>query len=227
MSNMPEKSSGSAIDTKELKKHITSECKKTEQKILEKIPGMEDTLKKLMEQNMKLETDLGQGFNLRFDWSRLYLESNILSVWKPVLESMKIGKVQSVPPEPKIIQRSDDQLERLGEGNHLLGNFIFVGSFKTRVKCFEWTLDIIFWILYRRILEQSSSWKYEFVFKKLWNGFWLVSHPIEFYWLIKLFKNSQKPKLATTIEIEHRQHETIFRIGSNHVRTMVPAWVDP
>jgi len=80
MSNMPEKSSGSAIDTKELKKHITSECKKTEQKILEKIPGMEDTLKKLMERNMKLETDLGQGFNLRFDWSRLYLESNILSV---------------------------------------------------------------------------------------------------------------------------------------------------
>ena len=78
MPNMPEKSSGSAIDTKELKKHITSECKKTEQKILEKIPGMEDTLRKLMERNKKLETDLGQVLNLRFDWSRLFLESDIL-----------------------------------------------------------------------------------------------------------------------------------------------------
>ena len=80
MPNTPEKSSGSAIDTKELKKHITSECKKTEQKILEKIPGMEDTLRKLMERNKKLENDLGQVFNLRFDWSRLFLESAILSV---------------------------------------------------------------------------------------------------------------------------------------------------
>ena len=80
MPNMPEKSSGSAIDTKELKKHITSECKKTEQKILEKIPGMEDTLRKLMERNKKLENDLGQVFNLKFDWSRLFLESAILSV---------------------------------------------------------------------------------------------------------------------------------------------------
>ena len=67
MPNTPEKSSRSAIDTKELKKHITSECKKTEQKILEKIPGMEDTLKKLMERNMKLEKDLGQFLNLRLD----------------------------------------------------------------------------------------------------------------------------------------------------------------
>ena len=66
MPNMPEKSSGSAIDTKELKKHITSECKKTEQKILEKIPGMEETLKRLMERNKKLETDLGQGFSLTY-----------------------------------------------------------------------------------------------------------------------------------------------------------------
>ena len=71
MPNTPEKSSGSAIDTKELKKHITSECKKTEQKILEKIPGMEDTLKRLMERNKKLETDLGQGFNLRFEYENL------------------------------------------------------------------------------------------------------------------------------------------------------------
>ena len=142
---------------------------------------------------------------------------------------MKNGKVQSVPPEPKIIQRSDYELEMLGEGNHLYhGNFIFVEPFKTCLKCFEWTLDIIFWILYRWILEQSSSWKYEFVFKKLWNGFWLVSHPIEFYLLIKLLKNSQKPKLATTIEIEHRQHETIFRIGSNHVRPLIAlcSWLE-
>ena len=44
----------------------------------------------------------------------------------------------------------------------------------------------------------------------------------------KLFKNSQKPKLATTIEIEHRQHETIFRIGSNHVRPLIAlcSWLE-
>ena len=47
----------------ELKKHITSECKKTEAKILEKIPGMEDTLRQLMERNMKLEKDLGEVLN--------------------------------------------------------------------------------------------------------------------------------------------------------------------
>ena len=64
MPNTTETSSRSTIDTKELKKHITSECKKTEQKILEKIPGMEDTLKKLMERNMKLEKDLGQFLKL-------------------------------------------------------------------------------------------------------------------------------------------------------------------
>ena len=76
MPNTPEKSSRSPIDTKELKKHITSECKKTEEKILEKIPGMEDTLKKLMERNMKLEKDLGQFLNLRFDWSNVASRSS-------------------------------------------------------------------------------------------------------------------------------------------------------
>ena len=65
MPNTPEESSRSAVDTKELKKHITNECKKAEQKILEKIPGMEETLKKLMERNIKLEKDLGQFLNLR------------------------------------------------------------------------------------------------------------------------------------------------------------------
>ena len=76
MPNTPEKSSKSAIDTKELKKHITNECKKTEEKILEKIPGMEDTLKKLMERNMKLEKDLGRFLNLRLDWSSVASRSS-------------------------------------------------------------------------------------------------------------------------------------------------------
>ena len=76
MPNTSEKSSRPAIDTKELKKHITSECKKTEQKILEKIPGMEDTLKKLMERNMKLEKDLGQFLHLRFDLSSVASRSS-------------------------------------------------------------------------------------------------------------------------------------------------------
>ena len=84
MPNTTETSSRSAIDTKELKKHITSECKKTEQKILEKIPGMKDTLKKLMERNMKLEKDLGKFLNLRLDQIlelvKCYLKIVILSV---------------------------------------------------------------------------------------------------------------------------------------------------
>ena len=63
---MPEssqKSTAPSVDASELKKHITRECKRTEQKILEKIPGMEDTLRKLMERNMKLEKDLAEFSN--------------------------------------------------------------------------------------------------------------------------------------------------------------------
>ena len=39
-------------------------------------------------------------------------------------------------------------------------------------KCVEWTLDILFWILYWWLLEKSSSWKYEFVCQKLCNQYW-------------------------------------------------------